>query len=260
MSYTDALGFKIPNGNGSFNSYPIKDVKNYRTRRNITSDLANLAQAVSEQNLRKFGYEIGDYFVGASGIEYVLADMNTFKGSSDNYAVVGSNHITIVVNCTTSSTESDRNTAWGGNTSQGYNGSTLHSHLENTILPKVKSDFTALFSDWSSHLIGHQKLFRTGESKWAWGWQAGKLISALTSVQLHGSPICDLDGTDTGEGNKPLEVFQKFFYCEVLHNKTIWLRSISASGFPCGADGSGNANGHRAASASCGAVGLIIFH
>src|SRR5574344_1568438 len=44
-----------------------------RTRRNITSDLANLTTAIAEQNLEKYGYAIGDYFVGASEYYYYLA-------------------------------------------------------------------------------------------------------------------------------------------------------------------------------------------
>ena len=51
-----------------------------RTRRNITSDLANLTTAIAEQNLAKYGYAIGDYFVGASGYYYYLADMDTNYG------------------------------------------------------------------------------------------------------------------------------------------------------------------------------------
>ena len=261
MSFTDAVNFKIPNGNGGFNSYPIKDIKNERTRRDISSDLANLTTAIAEKNLKKYGYAIGDYFLGPvnhDGNKYVytLADENTFKGgdgySALTYAVVPTNHITIVV-------DTKHNESWGSNTSGGYNGSNLHDYLVGTVLPNVKSDFTTLFGDWSSHLIEHQKLLRNGESKWAWAWYAN-YISALTSVQLHGSPICDMDGTDTGEGNKPLEVFQKYFYPEILGNHNTWLRSVSAAGYPCIASDAGTAGGSAGASSSLGAVGLIIFH
>ena len=262
MSFADAVNFKIPNGNGGFNSYPIKDIKNERTRRDISSDLANLTTAIAEKNLKKYGYAIGDYFLGPvahDGNKYVytLADENTFKGgdgySSLTYAVIPDNHITIVV-------DTKQNVKWNNSdsTTTGYNGSNLHSYMVNTVLPNVKSDLTTLFGDWSSHLIKHQKLLTTATS--SWGWQADQYISALTSVQLHGSPICDIDFYSTGEGNKPLEVFQKYFYAEVLGNHNTWLRSVASASCPCYARNDGGAAGHAGASHSNGAVGLIIFH
>ena len=68
-----------------------------RTRRNITSDLANLPTAIAEQDLTKYGYTIGDYFVGASGYYYHLADMDTNYGGYTNQAVVNTHHCGIVV-------------------------------------------------------------------------------------------------------------------------------------------------------------------
>ena len=63
----------------------------------------------------------------------------------------------------------------------------------------------------------------------------------------------------TGEGNKPLEVFQKFFYPEILGNQNNWLRSIASASCPCAADYDGYASGVNGASNSHGAVGLILF-
>lgn len=254
MIYTDAVNFKIPNGSGGFNSYPIQDIKNKRTRKNITNNLANLPAAIAEQNLQKYGYDIGDYFE-AGGYTYTLADLNTFYGGYSSYGVVNIKHITIVVDANTNVQWNTSNT-----TATGYVGSNLHAYLVDTVLPNVKSHIQSLFGDsWENHLIKHSKLYRNGEGKWAWGWSNDQYISALTSVQLHGSPICDMDGTDTGEGNKPLEVFQKFFYPEILGNQNNWLRSVSAAGSPCRAHYTGDACGFDGASYSHGAVGLIIF-
>lgn len=251
----NARNIKIPDSDGTLVSYPIEETINRRTRRNITSDLANLSKAVLEQNLKKYGYDVGDYFNGPSGYEYILADLNTFKGSSNNYGAISKNHITILV-------RTGESTKWNesADTSTGYVASNLHTYLVNTVLPKVKTDINSLFGDWSSHLISHSKLYRTNNNKWGWGWSNDQYICALTSVQMHGSPICDMDGTDTGEGNKPLAVFQKYFYCDVLRNITVWLRSISASRYPCLADNRGSADGRGSATDSYGVLGLIVFN
>lgn len=258
----DVKTLKIPNSSGTLVSYAIKDVRNKRTRRNISSDLANLTPAIAEQNLEKYGYEIGDYFDGPSSAvdgtnytyRYTLADPDTFYGGYTSYAVLGTHHATVVV-------DTGANVQWNtsANTDTGYVGSNLHSYLVDKVLPKVKSDFTSLFGDWSTHLIPHSKLYRTNNNRWGWGWSNDQYISALTSVQIHGAAICDMDGTDTGEGNKPLAVFQQYFYPEILGNQNNWLRSVSAAGYPCIAANGGFATGSFSAAASFGAVGLIIF-
>ena len=250
--------FKIPDGDGNLVSFPIQDQENRRSRRDITSDLANLSAAVTERNLTKYGYSIGDYFTGPSGYEYTLGDQDTFSGigkyNEKTYAVIHEPHLSIVVN-------TKQKVQWNTTnvTDTGYVGSNLHSYLVNTVLPNVKNDFATLFGNWVNHLISHSKLYRTNNNKWGWGWSNDQYISALTSVQFHGSPICDMDGTDTGEGNKPLEVFQKFFYPEILGNQNNWLRSVSAAGYPCNAATNGAAAGDNGASDSYWAVGLIIF-
>lgn len=248
----NARKFKIPDGNGGYIPYTIHDIENRRTRRNITNDLANLPAAIAAQDLGKYGYAIGDWFTGASGYSYILADMDTFYGGYDSYAVLATHHIGIVV-------DTDQNVQWNtsNDTSSGYVGSNLHTYLTGTVLNNIKSDIAALFGDWSSHLLKHQKLLSTGTD--AWSWSADQYIAALTSVQIHGSPVCDMNWYHTGEGNKPLEVFQKFFYPEILGNQNNWLRSIASASCPCLAYSGGRAAGDGGASASLGAVGLILF-
>ena len=251
----NARKIKIPDGNGNLISYMIQDQENRRTRRNITTDLTNLAAAVSEQDLTKYGYAIGDYFTGASGYNYILADMDPFYGGYSSYSVVNTHHIGIVV-------DTNQNVQWNtsNDTSTGYVGSNLHTYMTGTVLNNVKSDFKTLFggSTGLEHLISHQKLYSNGTDSWA--WSADQYISALTSVQLHGAAICDMNFYHTGEGNKPLAVFQKFFYPEILGNQSNWLRSVASASCPVNAYSNGLASGNAGASSSCGAVGLILFH
>ena len=70
-----------------------------RERKDISSLVANgtLSQAVAEQNLEKYGIHIGDYFTGASGYTYTVADMDTFYGGYNNNAAVNTHHVCLVV-------------------------------------------------------------------------------------------------------------------------------------------------------------------
>lgn len=78
-----------------------------RTRKDIGTLVSNgtLSRAVAEQNLEKYGISIGDYFTGASGYEYTVADMDTFYGGSVARALVNTHHVCLVVN-------TKQNTLW----------------------------------------------------------------------------------------------------------------------------------------------------
>lgn len=224
-----------------------------RTQRNITTDLANLPTAVAEQNLEKYGYTIGDYFVGNSGYTYFLADMNTFRGANNDYAVINQNHIAIVVKTGANSKWNDTN-----DTSTGYAGSVLHSYLSGAVLNNIKSDMIALFggSTGLEHLLSHKLLWTTATSSWE--WSAAQYISALTEPQVYGTNVWAIDGYQTGEAWKLLELFKKFSYMEVLGWIWFWLRSICSASSACDANSDGYA-GYAGASASGGVVGLIVF-
>lgn len=232
------------------------DITDYirHTRKNITELLTNLPAAVAEQNLGKYGYAIGDYFVGQSGYVYHLADLNTFYGGYSAYSVLDIPHIAIVVDTKTTSKWNNTNS-----TTSGYNGSVLHSYLKGTVLNTIKSDMIALFggSTGLEHLLSHQKLLTTAVS--AWGWQTGQYISALSEVQLYGSRVWGIDGYQTGEACKPLEIFQKFKFNEIFGNQWFWLRDIVSSSSACDGVPGGVAD-HGGASDAGGAVGLIIFN
>lgn len=227
-----------------------------RSRSNITSRLTNLTTAVAEQNLEKYGYKIGDYFTGASGYTYHLADMDTFYGGYNNNAIVNTHHISLVVNTGANSKWAETN-----DTSGGYKTSTLHSFLSSTVLDNIKSDMIALFggSTGLEHLVSYKLLWTTATSgAWAWSDNA-EYISALSEPQVYGTNVWAIDGYQTGEAWKWLEIFHKFNFCEIIGNIWWWLRSISSSSRACNAVGSGSA-GDNGVSVSGMAVGLIIFH
>lgn len=225
-----------------------------RTQRNITTDLANLPTAVAEQNLEKYGYTIGDYFIGNSGYTYFLADMNTFRGEQSNYAVINQNHISIVV-------KTGANSNWNkaNDTLTGYSGSVLHSYLSTTVLNNIKSDMIALFggSTGLEHLLSHKLLWTTATSSWDWS-AAAQYISALTEPQVYGTTVWSIDDYQTGEAWKHLELFKKFSYMEILGWIWFWLRSIRSASNACSAAYSGHAD-NLSASIGRGVVGLIQF-
>ena len=224
-----------------------------RTRTNITNNLSNLSQAVAEQKLEKYGYSIGDYFTGASGYEYTLADMDTYYGGYNSNAVVSKHHVGILVN-----TKQQSKYQESGNVTS-YADSTLHSFLTTTVLDKVKSDFTTLFGGWNNHLLAHSLL---NNAIGGWGtptWIKNNYIEALTEVQIYGSWVFGADGYQTGTGCKKLTVFDKFRYNQILGNIWFWLRSLSSASSACGASDDGNTSSNSV-SFSGWVVALILFY
>lgn len=225
-----------------------------RTRRNITSDLVNLTTAIAEQNLEKYGYTIGDYFVGASGYYYYLADMDTNYGGYTNKAVVNTHHCGIVVD--TKST-----CQWlSEGTVTNYSSSTIHSFLTNTALPNIKSDIATLFGDWESHLLKRTEIDNAIGS-WGTIWEGLKdcLICAMTEVQVFGAKIFGADGQQTGTGSKALELFRKYRFNEIYGHTAVWLKSLNSDSAACTANGNGTAD-YNSVSGSIRASGLILFH
>jgi hypothetical protein len=228
------------------------------TRNDITSRLSNLSTAVSEQNLAKYGYKIGDYFTGASGYTYILADYNTFKGTITPYCL-RQNHLGIVVDTHKTSQWHTENAS-----SVGYNGSTLHTFLKGTVMDNIKSDFKILFggSTGLEHLLSHSKLLTTALANWE--WQTGQYISALTCTQIDAGSQWTANGYQEGEASKSLELFRKYKWTEIFSDEYPWLRNLSNYGtggsYACGAYRSGELNGSGSVTGSRFAVGLINFY
>ena len=224
-----------------------------RTRSNITSRLTNLATAISERNLKKYNYSIGDYFTGPSGYTYFIADEDTYYGGYNSYAVVNTRHIGLVVKTGTTSVWNETN-----DTSTGYTGSVLHDYLSTTVLDNIKNDMISLFGGTTGleHLIKHQKKLSTAID--AFAWQTDQYISALSEVQVYGSVVRGADGGQIGEACRQLEIFRKYRFNEIIGNTSWWLRDISSAVYACRAPYSGNAS-YGSASLAHGAVGLILF-
>ena len=225
-----------------------------RTRRNITSDLANLPTAIAEQNLEKYGYAIGDYFVGASGYYYYIADMDTNYGGYNANAIVNTHHCGIVVD-----TKSTCQWLASGNVTN-YSSSTLHLFLTDTVLPNIKSDIATLFGDWESHLLKRTEI-DNAIGGWGTEWNGLKdcLICAMTEVQIFGSRIFGVDGFQTGTGSKALELFKKYRFNEIYGNISIWLKSLFSDSHACYASGDGRVF-HYSVTNSFQSSGLILFH
>lgn len=226
---------------------------NRRTRENITSRVSPLANAVAEQNLAKYGFTIGDYFVGASGYTYIIADMNTNKGSTTPYCISG-DHIGIVVDThATSAFETS-----GDVSALGYGGSTLHTFLTTTVLNAIKSDFIALFggSTGLEHIYSQSLLLTTALANWA--WQSDQYICALSEAQL-GYHAWGANGFQTGQAAKPLALFLKYKWTEIFGGEYFWLKDIESASVAAHASLDGGAGGDGVSDALC-AVGLINFH
>lgn len=264
--YTSDSNKQYLDFNGSRNrnalGYEIDAIANElrQTRQDITSNLANLSTAVAEQNLGKYGYSIGDYFTGASGYTYILADSNTFRGTHTPYCI-NANHLGIVVDTHAQSQwHSEENAA-----TVGYNGSVLHNYLKTTVLDTIKSDFKALFggSTGLEHLYSHSKLLTTATANWA--WQNDQYISALTCTQVDAGSQWTANGYQEGEASKSLELFRKYKWTEIFGNEYPWLRNISnydnsSAYYACYVIYSGSLDGYGSVTRYRFVVGLINFH
>ena len=226
-----------------------------RSRRNITNDLANLPTAIAEQNLEKYGYKIGDYFIGQSGYQYNLADMDSYYGGYNAYAIVGTHHCGIVVD-----TKSTCQWVSSGFVTS-YSASALHAFLKGTVLNNIKSDMIALFGGTTGleHLLSHTEI-DNGPDGWGNTWEglANTYICALSESQVYGN-VWSSNGYQTGTANKKLELFSKYRFNEIFGDTSIHLRSLGSASNPCDASGGGNAGGWLLTN-SMRACGLILFH
>lgn len=227
-----------------------------RTRRNITSDLANLTTAIAEQNLEKYGYKIGDYFMGPSGYQYNLADMDSYYGGYDSFAVIGTHHCGIVVD-----TKSTCQWTSGGNATS-YSASDLHAFLKGTALNNIKNDMISLFGGTTGleHLLSHTELDNAiGGWGTTWDGLRDTYICALSEVQTFGANVFSIDSYQTGTAGKQLELFSKYKFNEILGYANMWLRSIGSTTFACFASSEGNIS-VSVMTSSISAFGLILFH
>lgn len=233
--------------------------KEEHIRHDIMSRISGLPAAIASGHPELYGFYEGDYFTGASGYVYILADYDHWYGAYDSYAIVSTRHWGVLVNTKTKTKWADSSTAGG------YVASTLNSCLSETVLPKVKTDLDAL----GLNLISNQRLYsnavtttawnRLGAASGAstgWGWSTGQQISAPTESEMCGHVAFSSSGFDTGEGFKPLAACQKYRPNELLGNIYIWLRDVASASNACLLNNLGNADSFGVTDA-CYAVGLI---
>lgn len=266
MAYTKARNFKIPDGNGGFNSYPIVDVTNSRHTRLTDFNLTDLQAAVVDQNLEKHGLKPGDQKT-INGHTYVIAGLNPMKGTHENTCVY--DHVgLIVIPHTTQAWNASGSTSTGANSrGAGYMNCDLQYYLENTVVGMCNTDLG------SGHLYAHKKLMgnsintsatnrsggKTTGATNGWDWK-NTYISALTEAQIYGACIWSSSGYDTGEANTQLPVFAAYKHTEIFGNEYPWLRDVSSSSQACRAHPHGRADGDNGVSSASYVAGLILYH
>ena len=224
------------------------------TSKDISNMLTNLPQAISERNLAKYGYKIGDFFkpsVSTSNYTYLLADLDTFYGATnDNNAIVATHHLALLVN-------TKKYQKWlNSGTLTSYVNSNLHNCLTTTVLENVKTDMIELFGGTTGleHLLSHSKYYpSTTDSAWA----TNQYISAMTEAQIYGYTAWSMNAKQQGEGCRQLELFRRVNWVLKFGNNPIWLRSIADSERACRA-GVGMASADEVTDQNY-VVGLILF-
>ena len=253
---------------------------NRREIRDITSIVradngASLLAAIAEQNLAKYGFSIGDYFESptartlvsqtySSGtvttqtvqvkLKYYLADLDTWYGGYASYEVVGTHHVTLLV-------DAGITRQWHSAsdiTNVGYNLCALYNYLKGDILTAIKADMKAIFggSTGLEHLISHQ-LYMT-KSFTACEWTE-TYIHTPSEVEIYGSNIFSGNDYQKYAYNKKLAIFDKYRFNQIFGNIPIWLQNMYSASGACRANHSGLAgtsspvDTHRAA-------GLILLH
>ena len=226
--------------NAAFNS------QHKRKRKSITAADLHACITADGVDLSIKDIAIGDYITINSNYTAVVADIDTFYGGYDSYAVVNTHHIGMLIVGKAGTITKEWSTT--GNTNSGYNGSTLHTFLKSLV---------TTIEGVLGTLVSHQKLLTTATSNWA--WQTTQKISALSESQIYGAPIWSIDGYQQGEAWKQLEIFRKFSFNEIFGSQSVWLRSAQSASSACAAYISGHA-GHIGASTALGVVGLVLFH
>lgn len=224
------------------------DLNAQHRRKRGTFTPSGLRQCITTDgvDLSIMGYSIGDEYQINTNYKAVIADIDTFYGGYDSYAVVSSHHVGLLIVGKAGTITSKWNNS--DSTASGYNGSVLHTTLKGLI---------STIEGALGTLISHQKLLTTATSNWA--WQASQKISALSECQIYGAPIWSIDGYQQGEAWKQLEVFRKFSFNEIFGNQSVWLRSARSASGACLAASHGRASDDSASTAH-GVVGLVLFH
>lgn len=225
-----------------------------------------LKQAVTDQNLEKYGLKVGDQKT-INGHTYVIAGLNPMNGTSTPYRVTANHVGLIVIPHTTQKWNESGNTYTGANgRGAGYANSDLHYYLVNTLLPLVQTDLGSgnliAHSKWLSNSVNTSAVNRMGGAAAGASngatWVADQYISALSEVQVYGSVVWSSSGYDTGEACRQLDVFRHYNHTEIFGSEYPWLRDVVSASSAALADNRGFANRYTASYAYCVAA-LVLF-
>ena len=242
--------------------------------------ISTLKKAVADQDLEKYGMRVGDYCTTTNNgktYNYVIAGLNTMKGTSTPYRL-NYNHIGIIVDTndthawnSSNSTSTSQNThstdgTWTtGTAAAGYASCDLQYYLETTVLPYVEGDLGSnnIKSHYKLYSIavntsGYNRFGNAGGCSSSWAWYANQKICALSEVQVYGSIVWSSSGYDTGEACRQLDVFRVYNMNEIFEGRYPWLRDIASASVACFVDGRGTANCSDAAITRYVAA-LILF-
>ena len=257
--------------------------ENRRERKRFTNRddfVARLKMAAADQNLERYGLKVGDYYTTTNGgktYNYVIAGLNTMKGTSTPYRL-STDHVGIIVDTndthawnTAGNTYTSQNSystggTWTtGSSAAGYANCDLHYYLTNTVLPNVKTNLG------SGNIKNHYKLYSTavntrGYNRFgdasgcasSWAWYVNQEICALSEVQVYGSTVWSSSGYDTGEACRQLDVFRVYNMNEIFEGRYPWLRDVASASSACNVGDFGSAYA-GAASNACSVAALILF-
>lgn len=246
----------------------------------LTWFINTLKKAVADQDLEKYGMKVGDYIKvthDSKTYNYVIAGLNTMRGSVGSYRVTQS-HVGIIVDTNdthawnasgntyqSTNTYSTGGTWTTGASAAGYANCDLHYYLTTTVLSNVESDLG------SANLLSHYKLYgnsinTTGYNRFgsnggctnSWAWYANQKICALSEIQVYGSIVWSSSGYDTGEACRQLDVFRVYNMNEIFEGRYPWLRDVASASHACFVANYGHAYYDTANSGFCVAA-LILF-
>ena len=265
VKYTDiatnsVLGICKPDGNSIVANDRGTFYINLRNTRDDTSRADNLSLAVHHSELKRYGFDIGDWF-DATHYRYFIAGYNPFRGNRNSAAEPNSSicldvdHIALVFSVGTVKWHDSGTSVMN----VGYAGSDYQNYLETTVMDNVKEDMISIFGGETGleYLREATKYFRRDNDESSLSRDRHKYISALTERQVYGSSIFSKDPLQTGEAYHQLEIFQKYLPVMSLEGG-FWLRDIASNSTACCVADTGMPSTDTFASERNGAA-MILF-
>lgn len=223
---------------------------NLRNPRDVTSIVDTLSLAVHHAELKRYGFDIGDWFDGLN-YRYFIAGYNPFYGDRTGaYDTASSicldvDHIALVFSCGEmkwhDSSESDipveKMRGNDSNTSVmdvGYAGSDYQAYLETEVLENVTVDMLNLLGGETGYeyLRSITKYYRGADDESSLTRYRHQYICALTERQVYGNTIYSKDPLQTGEAYNQLEIFRNRLPVASLTGG-FWLRDIASETTAC---------------------------